>query len=84
MNRRFGKALVVNPGRAGQRKDGYTGRRTQFGRWTIAPRCATYEVEKTIWARAGTPLDSTDVAVLTHVLRTGGELASKKQIATGL
>ncbi|MGA8655981.1 MAG: dynamin family protein [Chthoniobacterales bacterium] len=44
----------------------------------VALRRAPYDIEETVRALAGTPLDSTDVAALAHVLRTGGELPLKK------
>lgn len=80
MNRRFGKTLVVNPGSVGQPKDGDTG--AAYAIWQngeVELRRAAYDVEETVEALAGTPLDSTDVAALTHVLRTGGELPLKRR-----
>jgi predicted phosphodiesterase len=85
MNRRFGKTLVVNPGSVGQPKDGDTG--AAYAVWQngeVALRRAPYDVEETVQALAGTPLESTDVAALAHVLRTGGELPLKRHAVRGL
>ena len=75
MNRRFGKAVVVNPGSVGQPKDGDA--RAAYAVWQngeVQLRRAAYNVEETAQALAGTALDPADIAALSHVLRTGGEL----------
>jgi putative phosphoesterase len=80
MNRRLGKALVVNPGSVGQPKDGHGC--AAYAIWQdgqVAQRLVPYDVGETIQALADTPLDSTDVAALSHVLRTGGELPQKSR-----
>ena len=85
MNRRFGKTVVVNPGSVGQPKDGDA--RAAYAVWQngeVQLRRAAYNVEETAQALAGTVLDPADIAALSHVLRTGGELPLKKEVATGL
>src|SRR5215469_447793 len=85
MNRRLGKTLVVNPGSVGQPKDGDA--RAAYAVWQngeVQLRRAAYNLEKTAQALAGTDLDPADIAALSHVLRTGGELPLKKEVATGL
>ena len=78
MNRRFGKTVVVNPGSVGQPKDGDV--RAAYAVWQngeVQLRRAAYNVEETAQALAGTALDPADIAALSHVLRTGGELPLK-------
>jgi len=75
---RSGKTLVINPGSVGQPKDGDP--RAAYAVWQdgeIALRRVAYDIEETVHAYAGTPLEAADVAALAHVLRTGGSLPQK-------
>ena len=67
------RTLVVNPGSAGQPKNGDP--RAAYAIWEdgeVSLRRAEYDVEKTVQAYRGTGLEPRTVEVLAEVLRTGG------------
>ena len=75
MKMRFRRTLVVNPGSVGQPKDGDP--RAAYAIWEdgeIVHRRANYDVEETIRAYRGLPLEPHVVKILAEVLRTGGHL----------
>jgi predicted phosphodiesterase len=83
--KRLGKTTIVNPGSAGQPKDGDPS--AAYAVWEdggVELRRVAYPIDATVRAYARTSLTFSDVECLVSVLRTGGTLSSSSDGAAEL
>ena len=80
IDRKLNCTRILNPGSVGQPKDGHPA--AAYAVWQdgeIFLRRAAYDLEEAVKAFGKTSLESTDIAALAHVLRSGGGLPAQSR-----